>query len=82
MSRSQFQSEIEHISTGLYWIARQVQQQKTFMSELLEDKPFDDFSRDELNVCLNELGDYMEVMAKLADDTMRLRFMFEGVLEA
>ena len=75
MSRSQFQS-------GLYWIARQVQQQKTFISELLEDKPFDNFSRDELNVCLNELGDYVEVMANLADDTMRLRFMFEGVLEA
>ena len=82
MSRSQFQSEIEHISTGLYWIARKVQQRKTFMSELLEDKPFDDFSRDALNVCLNELGDYVEVMANLADDTMRLRFMFEGVLEA
>ena len=52
------------------------------MSELLEDKPFDDFSRDELNVCLNELGDYMEVMTKLADDTMRFRFLFEGVLDA
>ena len=82
MSRSQFQSEIEHISTGLYWIARKVQRNTTFMSELLEDKPFDNFSRDELNAYLNELDDYMEVMATLADDTMRLRFMFEGVLEA
>lgn len=82
MSKGLFRGDMEHIASRLYLSTRKVQTQKMFMSAILEEQHFDDVALDELRGGLNEIGDYVDVMACLADDVMRVCSTFEGVLKA
>ena len=82
MNRSQFQSEMEHISSGQYFLARQIQAHKVIMSTILEHEQVDDVSLDELSMSLNEIGEFSDALSCLADDVVRVCNTYKGVLQA
>ena len=82
MSRSQFQSEMDHISSSLYFGLRRVQTCTALISVILEKQHLDEVSLEELSENIKEIRELNDTIAGLADDVVQVRCTYEGILQA
>lgn len=81
MPRNLFQSQMEHIASGMYWSARNIKAHNEFMSTILADEPIDEVSIDDLTQALIDISEYSDVMSRLADEVMHVCYTYQGILE-